>query len=386
MTYANTSDDPSTSPRTVTFKARDAGGFGPAATRTVTVAPVNDPPAITTSAGPLSYTENDPATAIDGGLVLTDPDSQITGATVQITANYAGAQDVLALPAQPGIGSSFSLATGTLTLTGTASVAAYQTALRAVTYRNTSSSPSTAQRTVTFLASDASSTSAPATRAISVNATDNAPDVDNSPGALAYTENDPATAIDTAITITDADSATLTGATVQITGNYANGEDVLAMAPQPDVRRLRSTRRTGRLTLSGTATIAEYETALEAVTYRNTSDNPSTATRTVTYQARDVGGFGLADTHAITIAAVDDAPVAVNDSATVGEDSGASAVGVLPNDTDVDAGPKSIIVGDAAGQRHGRDHGRRHGPDVLPERQLLQQPSGDDAGHLHATR
>ena len=50
------------------------------------------------------------------------------------------------------------------------------------------------------------------------------------------------------------------------------------------------------------------------MTYANTSDNPSTATRTVTYTARDVGGFGAADTHGITIAAVDDAPVAVNDS------------------------------------------------------------------------
>ena len=65
MTYANSSDNPGSAPRTVTFTARDAGGFGPSATRTITITPVNDPPAITTSAGPLSYTENDPATAID---------------------------------------------------------------------------------------------------------------------------------------------------------------------------------------------------------------------------------------------------------------------------------------------------------------------------------
>ena len=40
--------------------------------------------------------------------------------------------------------------------------------------------------------------------------------------------------------------------------------------------------------------------------------------------------------------AVDDPPTAVNDSATVLEDAAATAVPVLTNDTDVDAGPKSI--------------------------------------------
>ena len=99
---------------------------------------------------------------------------------------------------------------------------------------------------MTFLASDASSTSAPATRAINVSATDNAPDVDNSAGALAYTENDPATAIDTTITITDVDSANLTGATVQITGNYAAGEDVLALPAQPNVTAAVRRRRPAR--------------------------------------------------------------------------------------------------------------------------------------------
>jgi VCBS repeat-containing protein len=341
VTYRDTSDSPATTPRTATFTARDAGGAGASGTRTITVAAVNDAPAITTSAGPLGYTEADPATPVDPGLTLADPDSQITGATAQITGNHASPEDVLALPLQPLITASYDAGSGTLTLSGTATAAAYQTALRAVAYRNTSTNPSTAPRTLTFLASDGAATSAPATRVINVSPTENAPDVDNSAGALAYTENDPATAIDTTITITDVDSANLTGATVQVTGGYVEGEDVLALPAQPNVTALFDAP-TGTLTLSGTATVAAYETALEAVTYRNTSDNPSTATRTVTYTARDAGGFGASDAHAITIAAVDDPPVAVNDSATVAEDSGAGAVGVLANETDVDAGPKSV--------------------------------------------
>lgn len=44
----------------------------------------------------------------------------------------------------------------------------------------------------------------------------------------------------------------------------------------------------------------------------------------------------------VIIVPVDDPPVAVNDAATVGEDSGANAINVLANDTDVDGGPKSV--------------------------------------------
>ena len=44
----------------------------------------------------------------------------------------------------------------------------------------------------------------------------------------------------------------------------------------------------------------------------------------------------------IDVAAVDDPPVAVADSATLSEDSAATAIGVLANDTDIDAGPKTV--------------------------------------------
>ena len=63
---------------------------------------------------------------------------------------------------------------------------------------------------------------------------------------------------------------------------------------------------------------------------------------------------GSTATVAVTVTCVDDAPVAVDDPATVAEDSGATAIDVLANDTDVDGGPKPITVGDPARQRHGR--------------------------------
>ena len=58
---------------------------------------------------------------------------------------------------------------------------------------------------------------------------------------------------------------------------------------------------------------------------------------------------GSSATVSVTVTCVDDNPVAVNDSATVNEDSGSNAIDVLSNDTDVDGGPKDVIgVGTAA--------------------------------------
>jgi hypothetical protein len=51
---------------------------------------------------------------------------------------------------------------------------------------------------------------------------------------------------------------------------------------------------------------------------------------------------GSKTTVAVTVSCVDDLPVAVNDSAGLTEDDPATAIPVLANDTDVDAGPKSI--------------------------------------------
>ncbi|WP_206051759.1 Ig-like domain-containing protein [Nocardioides ferulae] len=53
---------------------------------------------------------------------------------------------------------------------------------------------------------------------------------------------------------------------------------------------------------------------------------------------------GSTATVSVTVTCLDDAPVAVDDSATVDEDSGATAVVVLTNDTDVDDGPKTITT------------------------------------------
>src|SRR5438045_3392654 len=75
-------------------------------------------------------------------------------ATVAISTVYQNTQDILAVGPQNGITASWDASGGVLTLSGSASVANYQTALRSVTYVNTSDAPVSATRTVSFVVND----------------------------------------------------------------------------------------------------------------------------------------------------------------------------------------------------------------------------------------
>jgi len=301
---------------TLTIQINDNGNTGSGGPlsdtqqTTIAITAVNDAPVLT-AGGTLSYNENDPATPIDITVTVSDVDNaNLASATVQITGNYVNGEDVLSFTNTPNITGSFNAATGTLTLTGSDTLANYQTALRAVKYFNTSDNPSVAQRTVTFIGNDGTTPSAGVTSTINITAVNDAPVV-TAGGTLGYTENQAATAIDTTITITDADSTNLTGATAQITANYVNGQDILSFTNTANITGSFNAL-TGTMTLSGSDTVANYQAALRAIKYNNTSENPSSATRTVTWQVNDgaaANNLSNQPTSSITVTPVNDAPV-----------------------------------------------------------------------------
>ncbi|MGA8809941.1 MAG: Ig-like domain-containing protein, partial [Thermoanaerobaculia bacterium] len=294
-----------------TYKASDGSAFSNIATVTITVTSVNDAPVVT-AGGTLTFTEGDPATVIDNSITITDNDSpNLAGATVAISGNYASGQDVLGFTNTANITGTFNAGTGTLTLTGTDTVANYQAALRSVTYNNTSGSPSTLQRTVTWQVDDGAGVnnlSAPVTSTINLVSTNDAPILANG-STITYTENDPATVINAVITVSDSDSANLTGATVQITSGYNSAQDVLSFAPFGGITGSFNSG-TGTMTLSGTSSVANYQAALRSVKYTNSSEDPTTAARTVVFQVTD--GMDASNTinSTINVTAVNDPPTA----------------------------------------------------------------------------
>ncbi len=133
------------------------------------------------------------------------------------------------------------------------------------------------------------------------------PVVKTSAGARAFMENAPALVIDPAITVTDAGSTTLAGATVTISGNYADGEDVLAFASEYGITGSWDAD-SGVLTLWGAASLASYQAALRSVTYVDTSTIPSMLTRTISFVTDDGGAtdnLSNAATRAVTMSYID---------------------------------------------------------------------------------
>ncbi len=167
-------------------------------------------------------------------------------------------------------------------------------------------------------------------------------------GSLAYTENDSATAVNSSLTLTDAEGDSITGATVTISANYANGEDTLSFTPTGSIIGSFNAG-TGVLTLSGTGTAAEYQTALRSVTYNNTSDAPSTSARTISFEATDShGATSTAATTTVNVAAVNDAPVntvpANADLGTAFSNTAMSIAGVSIADVDAGSGTMTVAL------------------------------------------
>jgi len=157
---------------TFDYTISDGNGGTATATVTVTVTPVNDAPVVTTTIGATIFTQSPGSVTVDNGLTVADVDNTtLSSATVRISGGFVSSQDLLSATLGNGVSSIYTFATGTLELSGTATVAQYQAILRSVAYRNSAAVPNTATRTVSFVVNDGRLSSAPATKDITFAAT-----------------------------------------------------------------------------------------------------------------------------------------------------------------------------------------------------------------------
>ena len=125
-----------------------------------------------------------------------------------------------------------------------------------------------------------------------------------------YVENAVGLLVNSGITITDVDSANLTGATVKISAATLTTGDALSFTSANGITGSYNSS-TGVLTLSGSATVAQYQTALRSVKYSSTSDTPDSisATRTLEWQVNDgesLNNLSTLATSVVNVTAVND--------------------------------------------------------------------------------
>ncbi|TNC08380.1 DUF4347 domain-containing protein, partial [Methylobacterium terricola] len=288
-----------------------AGGTTETAAVTVTVdaAPILDLDASAPGTGfRTSYGAGGTAVAIvDTDVAVTDVDNaQIASARAVITNPQA--DDGLTFVGTPpsGIVASYDAATHTLTLTGAASKADYQTALQQIRYASTGSAPSTVDRTIAVTVNDGTIDSAVATATVTVVAA-NAPPVNTLPASQTLAEDSSLVFSATnrnAVTVADPDAGT---GNLTTTLGVAHGTLTLGARTGVTV----TNDGTGAVTLTGTATA--INAALDGTIYR---PNPNyNGPETLTIVTTDNGNTGAGgpksdtDTLAIAVTAVNDAPV-----------------------------------------------------------------------------
>ncbi len=356
VTYTDTAVTPNSASRTVSFQVNDGSSSSGVATRTVTVAATDQTPIATASGGSAAFTAGDNTVstpvAVDSGFTVSDLDNTtLASGTVSITGNFHSGEDVLSFTntsavTYGNIVASYNSGTGVLTLTSsgaTASLAQWQAAMRAVKYTDSAVTPNTATRTISFSVNDGSKSSAATTRTVTVTSTDQTPIVSASGGSAAFTAGDNVTstpvAVDSGITVSDLDNTTLASATVSISGNFHSSEDVLAFTNNGSTMgniAASYNSGTGVLTLTSsgaTATLAQWQAALRAVTYTDSAITPNNATRTISFSINDGSKDSAVATRSVTVSATDQTPIVTTTSS-----NGSYTLSSTPTPVAVDSG------------------------------------------------
>ncbi len=330
-----------------TYTIDDGSGGTATATVTITITGSSNPPVLdVATTGSLSYTEKAAATAISPtGLGITDPDNTtLASATVQITGGYQNGEDLLSFTGTlpNGITSAFDGATGKLTLTGSASLATYQTLLQQVGYSNTSSNPNTGNRTVSFTVSDGGASSNVVTRTVTVAAVNDPPSV-NIPASFTVNE-DTSLSLGT-IGLVDPDAGT---GTLTVSLSVTNGK--LTFGGTTGLAITSGANNSAAITLTGSLT--SFNTALATLSYQGNQDFNGTDTLGITINDGGNTGSGVAQTatvnRTITVTAVNDpvtgAPTATLGTGTEDTNYNITAASLLQGFADVDIATNGQVL------------------------------------------
>ncbi|MGE2836950.1 beta strand repeat-containing protein [Mycobacterium sp. SMC-4] len=294
VTFSSTSDALATI-KSISFTitdAQDNESLPGLVAVTILKAATSLPPLVVTSLVNVEYTIGNTPIVVDGGLRLLDVDSEtLRGATVKIGLGFASG-DALTfdhlLASQFEVSGSYDENTGTLTFTGPASIDMYQQLLRTVKISTTPAALPT-PKAVEFQVTDgAGSTSLPGLVAVTVlTKPTGLPPLVLAIAGPTYTAGNVPGKVTSGVTITDLEFDRIKSATIQITGNYVAGQDVLSFTANYGVTGSFNAA-TGTLTLTAADPISagQFASVLNSVTIATPADATS-AVKTLTFTVTD---------------------------------------------------------------------------------------------------
>jgi VCBS repeat-containing protein len=218
----------------------------------------------------------------------------------------------------------------------------------------------TATDTFTYEVSDGFHTSNTATVTVTINGVNDPPVLSNiETAAASYRAQDPAIPVTSTLTISDDDDSTISGATAAITSGFSSAASDRLQFTNANGITGSYNSSTGVLTLSGNASLPNYQAALRSVTFSSQDGSASPATRMVSFTVADsVGASSTTQaSRNINVAEANQPPVAINHSynavgntplgvGTAPPSPSATQTGsVLNGDSDPDSGGSITLTG-----------------------------------------
>lgn len=241
----------------------------------------NLPPVIGGPVSNLVYQVGNDPVVLTPALTISDPDdTELQGATVSISGFSNG--DVLGFTLATGITGSYDSNTGVLNLSGNASLAAYQTVLRSVTFAYSATNPVTTTRIVNFVVSDGANSSNVFSSAISIISP---PALSSTISPATFTLGQSPVLIASDLVITD-DGTQISSATVQINGGNPGAGDVLSYNQSLGITGTFDVA-SGTLSFTTSALLSTYQQVLRSVAFSNPGPSTSLNARTISFLVND---------------------------------------------------------------------------------------------------
>ena len=276
LTYNNSSDDPTTTPRVLELQVSDGSNFSPLATTTVDIAAVNDAPII----DPIDDVQAEATTPFMVTVSAVDPEGDDVSFALDAPPNGVVISDD---------------ENGSATISWTP--------------------PIEGSFAITVIASDEADPPATSSQMFTVNvvAFNAAPivdlnGVDEGFNKMAGFVEDSAPILLAADVVLDDDGTEITSATAELTSAPDGGQELLDVTI-PDFSSVTPSYDGGVLTLTGPDTLANYELILASITYVNNSQAPDPMDRQVEITVSDGAKNSNVATVTIDVTAVNDAPV-----------------------------------------------------------------------------
>jgi CSLREA domain-containing protein len=342
LLFINTSDSPSTAARTFSLEVFDGTSWSTPVTTSITVTPVDDPLVLgLPTTGVVNFGQTFVLTGTSSELYLTDLDAgttvyEMTVRAVQGFASIDGARPAPEVSVRGTIG-----ALNTLLQT------------QRITYTPNAGFAGVDELSVTILEIDPiTGNLLPLKLASSqVQLTVLAgmpPELLGGESKAYFTEDTGRVTLHGGLKITGGNNSTLEFASVQIVGGYDSATDTLIATKIPTGIVAKWDASSGTLTLTGSASIANYELALASVAYDNNSQNPSDTVRQISMFALDSLQQSNELLIEVVVQPVNDSPTLVTPSnLSTAEDSGlvfSLANAIKANDIDSDQLVLSISV------------------------------------------